>query len=695
MTASTVCHAEYFKMRLLLLILMWAVTLPSLAQDDTFKQAEGNFAANDFYEAIPLYRRMVQSNPAHVQSWYGLAESYYYSRDHGRAVEAYNKLIRLIADDKGMVKSYYLVYYHYGNSLMALGQYDEAKNAFLQFMKLRVKADDIARLKKLANYKIKSCKSVDKFYGNELIDYTTERLPAEINGVYSEFAPVWMDNHTLLYTTIKEDTIVISTDEERFGVTNKIYRATRDIAWEESEEMAVFNHPYRHTANGAFSSDKKMFAYTICQENKGHEVRCQVYVSVKSNKGWGEPRKLKNKINVKGATNTQPAFGTIKKRGKSTEVLYFVSDRPGGKGGLDLWYTTKDKKGTWNSPRNCGPAVNTPGNEITPYYDEETELLYFSSDTHEGLGGYDVFSTKGNTRSWQRPQNMGAGINTGFDDTYFSWRVAGQDATLVSNRPGSVSVFGDNCCDDIYFVSRHQRHRLPGFVVTADSMPLDAAEVEISYTENNAPDSLSASFVTAADGAFVIDYLEPAVFNIAVSKTGYETTIINLSSVDKTFPDTLYISLQEKLKELETKTDIELLEPQALSAEKLADDISTGTVLVMNNVYFNFGETTLQQSAYNELDVLVTYLQTNSRVTIEIGGHTDSKGDAQHNLKLSQSRADAIKDYLVSHGVSQERLRAVGYGEEKPIAANTYEDGRDNPEGRQLNRRTEIVILSK
>ena len=217
-----------------------------------------------------------------------------------------------------------------------------------------------------------------------------------------------------------------------------------------------------------------------------------------------KPRKLKNGINKSGYTSTQPAFGIRKYRRKSMEILYFVSDRPGGKGGTDIWYTLFNKENTMSKPVNCGSAINTIGNEITPFYHHETKELYFSSDFHYGKGGYDIFKSYGSQKSWKRPVNLEA-INSGYDDTYFSWREYLANGTFVSNRSGSRSALNPNCCDDIYYFDYTPASLLEGMIVKGDSGRTGLEQVQLGLADLEHleyPDSVNWFTETDINGSF-------------------------------------------------------------------------------------------------------------------------------------------------------------------------------------------------
>ncbi len=197
--------------------------------------------------------------------------------------------------------------------------------------------------------------------------------------------------------------------------------------------------------NGAYTPDTKTFYFTQCEPKNKVANRCDIYESRYENYRWSEAKKLE--INDGEATNTQPAFGYDN---KGQAVLFFASDRSGGQGGLDIWICRINKDGTYSPPVNAGSVINTPGNEVTPFYDVNSRQLYFSSDWHYGFGGYDIFKTRGEYKQWEVPVNMMQPVNTAQNDLYYAATPDDSRVYLTSNRKGSYFIEAATCCNDIY-----------------------------------------------------------------------------------------------------------------------------------------------------------------------------------------------------------------------------------------------------
>lgn len=672
-----------------MMFIVFGLNLKVYTQDMPDRSVREFFRKNDHYSAALILESKAANHPKDHKAWYDLGNAHYHSRNHTGAIVAYERLMKLIGQEKTLKNKYYKAFYYYGSSLMAEERYEQAKRLFFEFTRLKSGAADFRTMKRWANQRLKACdlrmNSADKTILSEY-----DISPLAINSGYSDFGPVWMDKNRLIFTSTRSDSVL--NREGAFHYPNKLFIANRQNGWSEPAEFGSFAHNIHHTANGTFSADRLKFAFTYCQENKQQEVRCSIYLSEKRGKTWSTPVKLKEGINKKGYTNTQPAFGLRRYKRQDRDVLYFVSDRPGGKGGYDIWYSLLDGK---TEPVNCGSALNTIGNEVTPFYDQEAEELYFSSDFHYGKGGYDIFKAYGTLKSWKRPVNLEA-INSGYDDIYFSWRVHLGNGTFVSNRTGSKSALNPNCCDDIYYFDYTPASLLEGVVTKKDSIPgvLERVQLGLADLEHlEIPDSVHWFTETDEDGHFRIEYNSGQDAYLVVKKQGYETHYLKISELKKQNSDSLAILMVGDFQWRQKLQGVGEKDIKVLSEEVLNQPIEVGATFIMEHIYFDFNEAHIKPEAFEDLAVLKQFLENNPKVSIEIGGHTDNMGGEEHNRLLSQSRADVIVEYLVEAGIDPKRLKAVGYGESEPIADNQFEDGTDNPDGRQLNRRTEIRIL--
>jgi outer membrane protein OmpA-like peptidoglycan-associated protein len=447
-----------------------------------------------------------------------------------------------------------------------------------------------------------------------------------------------------------------------------------------------FNKNNVHTSNGAFSPDSNAFYFTRCKKSeKVGKVICAIYRSEKKNGKWEEPKKLGPDINKPEFTSTHPSLGTYERGGREYTVLYFSSNQEGTRGGMDIFYAIQSyRTAEFRSARNLGRKINTEQDEITPYYDRETETLYFSSQGHVGMGGFDIYKTEGFGRRWEDPTNLGYPINSSVDDIYYILRNQ-RNGYLVSNRPGTIALKSETCCDDIW--SFHYKEILnlavTGFVYDEDDTtetPLTNAVVTLYSLQEVDEDTatseqyeeilLGTDSTRKEDSTYFFSLKEDRKYQLSAVKDGYLVGKKTVSTMGKEESDTMEVNIPIK-------------------------KIQKQESFIIKNIYYDFDKATLKSESKPGLDTLVMFLEDNPQLIVEISAHTDSVGSDAYNRRLSQRRAESVVDYLTDQGIDTARLKAKGYGESDPIAPNTKPDGSDNPEGRAQNRRTEFKILGE
>lgn len=632
--------------------------------------ATNSLRLGDTYSALFYYKEWAKRKPENVAVSYQLAELYRNSRDYARASEAYWKVLK----SKGGVDKYPMALYYAGEMDMQSGKYQEAKSNFIKFRRHAASMKDKWWRKRTQN-KIDGCE-----YALALRDSVhsakVQHLDASINKAHIEFSPIPIDSTTLIYGSLVSDGVEFYNIDQIDSTqlpTRKFYLAKKENGqWRSQGEFTEpIGNTEAHLGNGALSPDGNRFYFTQCRENFQGKVICHLYVSEKENGTWGEPEKMNDQINLPNYTTTQPTIGRESRRNQ--EVIYFVSDRPGGKGGLDIWFTeyhARTKR--FREPKNVGNTINTPGTEFTPYYDVSTHSLYFSSDGRVGIGGLDVYKVEGEKTRWKKDSvmHLGEAINSPADDFDFVLNKDRQTGFLVSNRAGGVALLNATCCDDIYafeFVE-YVNIQLNGLVI--DSTCLNDVDLFLYIKDPSTGEKYLAEELTGHPCTFRFT-LEPGrEYSIEAKKEGFFNDIVHVSTKNKTPADTLLSQLQ--LQRIPKKP------------------------IVLDGILYDFNSANLTASAKESLDTgLYPIMLENPQIIIELSSHTDAKGSDAYNLKLSQERAKSVVDYMISKGIAAKRLKAVGYGETKPIAANENPDGSDNPEGRAQNRRTEFEIIGE
>lgn len=653
-----------------------------------FRYADQYFEIGDYYTASELYVAGLSRDPTNVDAMFKAAMAFWRSRDYQNAEKWFREVLNRAPE------AYPEAGYWLAVMLQMNGKYHQAKEELIRFQKeyLRVLQRKDYQLFRDLSAKSKLLMASLDF----AINYKQPSNPPKVihlgkgvNTAYTEMSPLPLGDSLLVYASLRSDSLIVYNRKGEIKNILERYRIRfyiseqEDGRWEfKGEWDTLFNKGELHVANGAISPVSGDFYFTRCRAEEGGRYKCEIWVSRWDtvNKKYKEPEPLPPPVNDPQYTATQPSVGFISKRGQRVEVLYFVSDRPeqGHRGGMDIWFTYRDPRtGEWARISNLGRSVNTPGDEFTPWWDPETQTLYFASDGHPGFGGLDIFKVRGSGRSWGTPENLGKPINSPADDLYFILRDDKRTGFLVSNRVGVIALKHPTCCDDIFMVE-FPIPRINLKVIAYDEgdslrRPLDSAIISIRVldTVTQSENELSRQMVGGACMCAVKGLLAGQVYRIGAERSGY-------------FSGVQTITVPEKMKEGDTVFVMVPLKKLVMNKP-----------YVLRNIYYDFDKWTLKPESYPVLDTLVMLLKENPTLKVEIRSHTDSVGSDEYNLMLSQKRAESVVKYLISKGIEPSRLIAKGYGESQPIAPNSLPDGRDNPEGRAKNRRTEFVIIGE
>lgn len=616
----------------------------------------------DFYSAAEYYNQYLKLKPANGKIAYKLAEAYRINRDYVSAQEWYDKAYKLSGDARAL----------YYSALMqkALGNCDKAKDLFARFKKEAAKDAESAALKKQMKNDMAGCDSA-VVLNKQVNKIAVTHLDSTINKIHVEHSPVLLDSNTLLYSSVRTDKKVYtyqSGEDTTVGAFKKFYTAKKENGkWTFSGEYNPLNKEGINNTNAAFSADGKRIYFTRCKKNFKNKMICNIFVTAKQDDGsWSEPVALESGINSTKFTSSMPA--TSIESVKQNEVVYFVSDRPGGKGGLDIWYFIYDfKKKTYSVPKNAGSKVNTPADEMTPYYDADNRTLFFSSNGWPGLGGFDVFKSAGEMKRFTQPENAGAPINSAADDIYYVEGKNKEEGFFVSNRKGGVAEKkSPTCCDDIYAFKKLQYVKLDlsGVVTDEKGAPVSGLKVSLYSKKEGEEPVFIKSVETNQQGMYDMNVEAGNDYRVVYEKEKFLNSAINLST--KNYTSSQRITQNSSVKEISDKP------------------------FVLTNVHYATDRYELTEDSKKDLDTtLLAFLQANPDVIVEISSHTDSQASDSYNNNLSQKRAEGVVKYLSSKGISTERMQAHGYGETKPVGDN------NTPEGRAMNRRTEFKIIGK
>ena len=630
----------------LLLILLF-ITQAGIAQYDpnkidkkaieSYVKAMEKIQDEKYGEAIEKLNESIQRDPRYIDAYLSLAGVYGQLNKHELSVQNYQKAYAI---DSNYIEPYILL--SYSMNLAGLGKFNEALAAMN--LMLSKKLDD--RTRKAGEYRQRSYQfavDFDKKYPSRYV-FEPKNLGEGVNTAEAEYFPsISIDGKRLIFTRLLNNR-----NEDFFGSDKN---ATE---WTRAEKLKGFiNTPENEGAQNV-SLDGKWLIFTGCHRQDGYGS-CDLYISYDTEKGWSEPYNLGSRINS-DQWESQPSLSPDKRD------LYFASRRYGGFGGSDIYVTHLLADGSWSEPENLGPTINTAADETEPFMHADNQTLYFVSNGLLGYGDADIFLTRKNASGkFGTPENLGYPINT-----------INTDGTMVIAADGVTTYFSSNRSDskgghDIYSFEMRPEMRpfktlwIKGQVF--DKKTTKGLPSTVELTDLATKQTISR-VQTDETGNYLITLPVGKDYAFNVNRRGYLFYSDNYS-LKGASPDSTY------------EKNIPL------------QPIEVNSAIVLRNIFFEFSKFELKMESQVELDQVVKLLNDNPTVRIQIEGHTDNIGTAADNLKLSENRAKAVVNYLVSKGISASRLIAKGFGAGKPVAANTTE------EGRAQNRRTELKVVAR
>ena len=601
---------------------------------------------NPYAVAIKDAKKKKTAGDSRQLALYHLAESYRQLNFPAKAAEYYKQVLDF---DK---TRYPLIRYHYAVCLRNLQQFGEAEQAFSDFLE-EYKGEDSymeAARKEILNLRFIRAQLAKK----DLKWYSVKKIAAPINSVGATYAPVWIADNVLLFTSTRPD----SAAGKNQVFVNRIYKAFYGDSANVTVSLSDLPETKEHQGAPGFTPDGRTVFFTRWAISGGKKTSV-IYSSHKDVKGWSTP--VADTLLNTPSYNAQQPF--VMEDGKT---LLYASDKPGGSGGFDLWKAELDSTGASLSSVNLGAEINTSGDELAPYYHTASGTLVFSTNGRVGMGGFDFFYSHVNAGIWATPVNFGYPVNSVKDDIYFVSRGSAknilEDVLLSSDRSA-------DCCLELFSLKKAQpvKHVAGVVIDCRDNTPLTGVRLSILDTISH---TLLYNRTTAADGtySFTLEAYQP--LKIVASASAYTSDSVHFIAPPDVDEDTATVGI-------------------CLTHYVPA----VGESMVVENVYFDFNEATLKDSSHAALDNIVSILKEHPNMFVEISAHTDSKGKASYNQRLSLNRAKSVIAYLVSSGIDKERLWSKGYGASRPVAPNTNPDGSDNPDGRQRNRRIEFKVL--
>ena len=605
------------------------------------------------YGDFPLYNKNKSGTSVSRQTRYAVsykqAESYRLSHYWQEAAALYQSCYQ-----EDSIK-YEAALYWYAVCQRSLGHYDQAYESLLQYLSQTREYT----FKKEAEREME----VLKFINNQLqrpdtalfhvLKLTGTNLPEK-----GFFAPVLSQHNQLLFTSAVTDSIHYPASNPNH---NRLFFAEyRNGGLENITPLHLDSlEGSWNQGTGSLSADGN-YLYFSQWKNENGKTTSSIFYSKKNGDGWSQPVLL-NSVNEPGSNAKQP-FCT-----PDGKYLYFASDRKGGQGGFDIWYAPLQKDGTTERPLNAGAELNTEGNEQAPFYHTATHVLVFASDQLPGMGGYDLFMAEGGDSNWQKPVNMGYPVNSNREDIYFF--TTGKNS-LLENALFS-SDRGNSCCLSTYSVTKTAKNKiLTGLVRDCkDNQPLANADVILRDATGR-----DVHLVTNNNGIYQHEITEPGPFRqVLVSKEKYEDHTSDIQT--------------ERTIETNWKTD---------TVYNTAVCLEKKLVIKVENVvtvYFDFDKSNLKDRAQAQLDSIYNVLVENPQATLQVSGYTDGLGSVEYNKKLSDRRAKSCADYLIGKGIDPARISFESFGACCPVEMELI-NGRDNPDGRSMNRRA-LINISK
>ncbi len=507
----------------------------------------------------------------------------------------------------------------------------------------------------LVNKRIDECKNGIKLRLHPSIGMISNIK--EINSKYADYSPMLTaDMQTMVFTSRREGTTGNQIDPYDMQYYEDIYITHKldSSNWAEPEKIKGKINTKGHDANVGLTNDgQHLFIYRSNSESG------DIFQSDLEGESWSKPYKLPEPINSKYMEKCISFTPDMRR-------AYFVSNRPGTKGGLDIFHVDIDKFGNYGEVINVGDSINTIYDEDGVFIHPDGKTMYFSSKGHNTMGGYDIFKSEMDSNGvWHSPVNVGMPINSADDDIFLVVSADGKTGYFSSIRTDCVGE------KDIYKIDFSEKD--PGIangnliVVTGsitDFILKEPIEAEIEIADNSTQEVIAKFKSNKNNGKFIISLPSGKNYAVRASKDGYLFHSENFNLTDSS-------NYQE------VKLDVEMKRIEVNANE------------ILRNIFFDYGKATLRDESKMELDELYKLLTAYPEIKLEISGHTDSISSKKFNIRLSERRAKSVAAYLINKGISKDRLTTKGYGFDKPIADNSTK------EGRQKNRRVEFKIIAK
>lgn len=627
------------------------------AQQSKLEKANKKFAKYAYIDALEIYKELASEGYESYEIYKKIADAYYFNAKYAEASNWYNQITEKYKDS---VEPEH--YFRFAQTLRAVKEYDQADDMMDVFSQLSGQDYRVALFKEKPDYV-----RVD---GYRKSDYTIDII-REINSRYSDFGPAYY-----------KDQVIFASARDTGVIYKRIHKWNNqpflDLYTSRLKQDGSMTPPRRfsrslntkfHESTSSFSADGNTVFFTrnnftsntyAASENGINKLK--IYRSKKIKDKWREAEELPFNHN-----DYSCAHPTLSKDGKK---LYFASDMPGTVGLADIWVVDVLEDGTFGEPENLGRPINTEGRESFPFL-SDTGTLYFASDGHPGLGGFDIFVTAPEAEEIT-VLNIGSPVNSSFDDFAFIVNDSAKTGFFSSSRKRGMGS------DDIYkFIQKELPEPTCDVVITGvitdtnTGVILPEATVKLLSLDNE----VLAETKVDKKGVYTFDVVCSDRYIVRASEPLYYDKEVIVTTTTK--PSTI-----------EQDIDLEL----RLTEVKLGDDLAK--ILDLKPIYFDYDKSDIRPDAAIELTKIISAMKQIPSMVISARSHTDSRGRDSYNLSLSQRRAQSTVDYIVAHGVEQQRITGKGYGETELVNRCTNNVNCSDEE-HQLNRRSEFIVISQ
>ncbi len=628
-------------MQKIFLLVLLAVSVQVSAQNlssknkkaiELYTEADNYRVRGQFTQAINLLNEALTRDKNFEEAYYRLATIYKAMEEYDQAGSTFEKGLALVKSDSR--KRMYL--YELAAVNLWQGKYEPCKKYAADF--LQIEKED---RRKVELAKVWIMQSEYSLINTTVYDYVITPLNDSVNVFPMQYFPtVTADGMQLIFTARYGGS---RNDNEDLVVSSK----QNNGSWGAPVSLSKNINSIQREGASTISADGRHIIFTVCGTSG-----CDLYESRKTGNDWSRPKNLGPNINSP-RWDAQPSLSA------DGRELYFVSERAGGFGGYDIWYSQLTDKG-WSKATNLGPEVNTPQDEISPYIHVNNRELYFVSNGLPGYGGYDIYKVQKNETAWSKPVNLGKPLNDHHDQYSFIVSALGTQGYYSREESKNRSRLYRIVLPEKW-ITPFKGNVVTGIITNKTSGQPLKAQVELYNL--GAKKSVSKVFSDSVSGQYLMVLPGGSEYALYVEKPGYLFNSQHFNFVsDKNYEP--------------VRKDVPL------------EPVHENAAIILNNIFFDVDKFELRPESYTELEKVAAFLLQNPTLKIEISGHTDNTGSEPHNQQLSEKRAKSVADFLNSKTISKNQVQIKGYGSKKPLLPNTSE------ENRQQNRRIEFRILA-